>query len=507
MALAAWNRRKWLALLVFAAVCGAAGSVAISLPNLYRAKATVLVERQKVSEEFIRPVVTAEVETRLQTIREDIMSRTRLTDLIVSLDLYKELQGKVPLDALVDRMRRDIQLELRGVESQMSGRTSTISFAISYAGRDPDSVARVANALARLYVEGNTKIREGQASRTAEFLKAQLAEVRKELDVYEQRANEYRMQHVGELPQQVATNLASLERLNTQLRLNGEHQIRALDRRERLERQLAEAAAMPPAAPSSPEDERLAKLKQRLDDLRGRFTDSYPDVVAVRAEIDAMTAATSRTKGHPAASIDPGARLAESIGDADAELRLLKNEERILRESIAGYELRVENAPRRQQEFQDLSRDHEATKERYGTLLKRYEEAQVAESLEQGQKVEQFRILDPALPPRFPVAPNRLQLLILGFAFGIALAVAAVFAAEKLDATFHTEDDLRSFVKVGTLARVPLIATRAETRRKRRDAALVVASALVGLVLVVAGSRYVAQGNEQLVRMMERGRG
>ena len=205
VALEAWSRRKWLALLVFAAVCGPAATIALSLPDLYRATATVLVERQQVSEAFVRPSVTVEPETRLQTIREDVMSRTRLTDVIRRLDLYPELRSKVPIEALVARMRREIDLEVKGVESQMSGRTSTIAFTISDSGSDPQAVARVANELARMYVEQNTKIREGQATRTAEFLKAQLDEVRKDLDAYERRANDFRLSHIGELPQQVAT--------------------------------------------------------------------------------------------------------------------------------------------------------------------------------------------------------------------------------------------------------------------------------------------------------------
>jgi succinoglycan biosynthesis transport protein ExoP len=510
LALDAWSRRKWPALLVFAAISGGAATVALSLPNLYRASATVLVERQQVSEAFVRPSVTAELETRLQSIREDVMSRSRLSELIGRLGLYSELHQKAPLEALVARMRRDIELELKGVDSLMTGRTSTIAFTISYGGRDPETVAKVANALAGMYVQANTRIREGQATRTAEFLKAQLADVRKELDAYDQRANDFRLSHLGELPQQVETNLASLERLNTQLRLNGENQIRALDRRERIERQRAEAPAAPPQGASSAEAERLAKLRQQLDDLRSRFTDAYPDVARVRADIDALTRQIAQ---HPssdrqaAAPSDPAARLADSLADADAELRVLKDEERALRRTIAGYEQRVENAPKRQQEFQEMSRDYGATKERYDTLLKRYEEAQLASSLEQGQSVEQFRILDAALPPRDPIAPNRLRLLAFGLVLAIGLAVGVVMAAEKLDTAFHRIEDLRAFITVPTLGRVPLIASRAQIRRNRRRAVLVTVSAVVAVLLIVAGSRYVAHDNEQIVRLMERSRG
>ena len=208
-----------------------------------------------------------------------------------------------------------------------------------------------------------------------------------------------------------------------------------------------------------------------------------------------------------AAPNDQAARLADTIADVDSELRALKDEERALRQTIGSYEQRVENAPKRQQEFQEMSRDYSTTKERYETLLKRYEEAHLAATLEQGQNVEQFRILGAALPPREPTAPNRLRLLVLGVLLAVGLAVGAVMAAEKLDTAFHRIEDLRAFISVPTLGRVPLIASRAQTRRNRLRAAAVAVSAVVAVLLIVAGSRYVAHGNEQIVRLMERSRG
>src|SRR6266850_521238 len=151
-ALDLWMRRKWVALLVFTAVMAAAVSTTVSLPNLYRATATVLVETQHVSEEFVRSSVSAELETRIQTIREEVMSRARLGDLVARFDLYPELRVKgVAFDAIIERMRRDIDLDLNTV-SQAGGRSPTISFAIKYSGRDPRTVAQVANMLASLYV-------------------------------------------------------------------------------------------------------------------------------------------------------------------------------------------------------------------------------------------------------------------------------------------------------------------------------------------------------------------
>jgi succinoglycan biosynthesis transport protein ExoP len=535
-----WMRRKWVALLVFAGAFAVVASLAVWLPDLYRATATVLVETQHVSEELVRSSVSAELETRIETIRQEVMSRARLADLVARFDLYPDLRKKgVALDALIERMRRDIELELNGVAQQMSGRGPTIAFAISYSGRNPQTVARVANELASFYVEENSKIREGQAVRTAEFLKAQLADVKKDLDAREQRVSEFNLSHIGELPQQVAANLASLERLNTQLRLNGDDQVRAMDRRERLERQLADAESVGPggdrrerldmahadggpgataaglATASNAEQLARLNLRRQLDELRRKFTDHYPDVIRVQTELANLERQLSERAvpagaAAPAAIVaaplaDPTTRLAQAIADASAELKALKKEELALKQAVNSYEQRVENVPKRQEESQALSRDYETTKERYDTLLKRSEEAQLAASLEQGQKVQQFRILDSAIPPREPAAPNRLRLFAIGFVLALGLAVGAVVLAEKLDTAFHSLDDLRAFVTVPTLFSIPLILTPADARQQRRRLALTTVSIVLGLALIVTGSRYLAAGNEQIVRLTARG--
>jgi polysaccharide biosynthesis transport protein len=508
-----WQRRKWLAILVFVAVFVGAASLVTSLPNLYRATVTVLVERQQVSEAFVRPSVTAELETRIQTIHKQVMSRARLSDVISRLGLYPELKGSVAMDAIVERMRRDVEFSLSGVD-QTTGRTATIAFTLSYSGLDPVTVAEAANMLAGFYVEENSKSRERQATRTAEFLRSQLDEIKKTLDAQQQRAGEFKHQHNGELPEQVEVNLSALDRLNNRLRLNGEYQIRAMERRERIEQQLAAATVSP--TPAHERDETtpaatLARLKDQLVDMRRKFSDQYPDVMRLRQEIAVLEESVPNgTGGEPAAAAPeaPATRVsAQQLTEVESQLASLKAEEALLRDVIDGYESRVENAPRRQQELQQLSRDSEATKERYETLLKRYEEAQLSENLESGQNVEQFRVLDPAIPSGRPTAPNRLWLIALGFFASVALALGAVVAAEKLDTTFHTVEDVRAFAGIQALAVIRRIPTASEIRTRRIRFALVTVSVVTALVLIVFGARYVGTGNEQLVLMTARGRG
>jgi polysaccharide chain length determinant protein (PEP-CTERM system associated) len=505
-----WQRRKWIAGAVFCAVSAGAVTAAASLPDLYQASATVLVERPEVSEAFVRPSVTAELETRIQTIHQRVMSRERLSEVITKLGLYPELRGEAPMERIVDRMRRDIiPLQLKGVD-QASGRTGTIAFTLGYRGRDAWTVSQVTNTLAGYYVAENTSSRERQADRTAEFLAEQLADAKQQLDAQESLTNAFTLRHTVELPEQIEANLAALDRLNTQQRLNGEYLLRAMERRERLEQELSErgAAAGGPATDTAASDPvaELRTLRRRLAELRGRFSDEYPDVRRVRAEIAALeqqiAAPSPEGEGSPRAR---AGAVRQGLTNLDAEIAALRQQDGVLRRTIAEYEARVENAPRRQHEMQQLSRGFEMVKERYEALLKRYEDARLAARLEQGQGTEQFRVLDPAVPPTQPAAPDRFWLVILSLAGAVALAIGAVVLAERLDTTFHTADDLRAFIDVPALITIRQVVTLEEARHRRQRLALTAVSAIVGLAVVVAGSYYVASGNEQIVQLTARG--
>ena len=526
---AAWSRRKWLAILVFALPATAAVSVIAALPNLHRSTATVLVERQQVPEAFVRPTVTSELETRLHTISQEILSRSRLEGLIARFGLYPDLRARVSSEEVIEGMRKDLRLELKATETK--GRASaTTAFALSYQGRDPQTVALVTNTLASFYIEENLKVRERQATGTADFLKGQLGETRKKLDEQEQRVSEFRKRHMGELPQQMQANLATLEALHTQLRLNSDNQVRAAERREALQNQVAEAAALarlpaPVAAigadgfaqrehPAA----RLLRLRQELAAARARYTDEHPIMARIRAEIatlkeevpEALADYESTTQQAPQPAPPPAnpyaMRVREALQAMEAEVKILKTEEQRLRSGIVAYQSRVEITPRREQEFLEMSRDYDSTKELYHSLVKRHEEAQLAESMEQRQKGEQFRILDPAVPSATPVAPNRPRFLLVSLALSAALAAGAIVLAEMLDTSFHSVAELRAFTTVPVLVSIPRIATEADTRRRRRRFRLAAAGAMLGLVLIAGGSYFVAHGNESLVRLLVRDR-
>jgi succinoglycan biosynthesis transport protein ExoP len=512
---AAWGRRKWLAMLVFAVPCVAATTAIFSLPTFYRSTVLIMVERQQVPETFVPSTVTSEIETRLHTISQEILSRSRLEALIARFGLYPGERSQVSSEELVDRMRNDIRLELRTTNT--TGRPSaTTAFALSYRGPNPQTVALVTNTLGSFYIEENLKLRERQSAGTADFLKVQLTEQRKRLDELEARVSEFKKRNLGELPQQLQANLSTLENLNIQLRLTSDNQIRAAERRDSLTALLAEAASSPqtfgasPGTAAEPRALRLTRLRQELASARTLYTEQHPTVVRLKSEIadterEPAEASGSGTDAATAASSPFVMRLREALSSVESEARILKAEEQRLRAAIAVYQSRVENTPKREQEFQEVSRDYETTKQLYESLGKRYEAAQLAGSMEQRQKGEQFKILDPAVPSNIPAAPNRIRLLVMSLVLSLGLAGGALMLAETLDTSFHSADELREFTIVPVLASVPRIVTEVDRRRRQWRFRLAAAGATLGLVLIAGVSYVVSHGNEQLVQMLSRG--
>jgi hypothetical protein len=192
-------------------------------------------------------------------------------------------------------------------------------------------------------------------------------------------------------------------------------------------------------------------------------------------------------------------RLKQALGETDAELKVLKDEDKRLRSALASYEQRVTNIPRREQELLELSRDYDGTRDLYQSLARRHDEAQLAENLEQRQKGEQFRILDPALASALPAAPNRSRWILVACVLSLGLAGGAVLLAEELDTSFHSLEAFRAFTTVAVLASIPRLVTEADAHRRRWRFRLAATGTTLGLAVLVGASYFFAHGNERLV--------
>lgn len=502
---AVWRRRRWLALVSFALPLSVAVSVVATLPNLFRSTALLIVEHEQPRGLPAGQTDLRDIEARLQTLNQENLSRTVLGGFIIRFDLYPELRRRAPLEDAIARMRRDIQVEIK----QRIGERDTVAFTLSYRGRNPQTVAQVTNALASLYVEQSVRQRERQ-TRAVQLLKSQLGEMKVRLAAEEERVTNFKTQHIWELPGQLNVNLLTLERLNNQLAANRDRQMRARSKLQALPEQVAVAKASGSTLPADgagsftggPTLGRLARLNEELRELRTQVTDRHPDVARLRAEIASLT--------EPAkAAPEPAERAGRPQGMEDesrrphsrSELRALDEEEQFLKRKIAEYEERIYNAPKREQELEQLLPSYERTKTVYNSLLTRLEEAQLEESLERQHANDPFRIVDPAFASKEPAAPNRWRLVITGLILSLGFAMAAVLLAERLDSSFHTPDELRSLAQVPLIS-LPNIVTAKDVASHRRRACVAVALVVFALVSSIGGTYVIAHENEQLVWML-----
>ncbi|HEU4522920.1 MAG TPA: GNVR domain-containing protein [Thermoanaerobaculia bacterium] len=483
VALGIIRRRKWAGLIAFAAALSLAVPFAVFLPDVYRGVVTVIVENQSTSATIVRTPLP-ELETRLIAIQQELLSRARLSALIRQLDLYPAWRQNTPMEGLVQRLRRDVRVDISRTDR---GNPATIGLKISYIGLDAKSAAAVPNALAAMYAAENSRIRERQTGQVAEFLRSQVDAARNAVDTQQARINRFKELRAGHLPEQVSFNMIALERLNMRLRINADSQLRVR------ERQVFLSSDEP--ARGTPDE--LQALRVRLGELQTRFTAKHPDVIRMKLQIEELE---GRLRTEPAPAKPAASRTGRAAG-TEAELASLEREEEMLRAEISAYEQRIQSAPKVEQELDVLTRDYTAARESYSSILKRYEEAQLAETLEQTDHAESFRVLDAAVVPSFPAAPNRMRLLIMACFFAFASGVGMMLITEHLDTSFHTVGELRQFTTLPVLASIPYVPARLTLAGILRAAMLVIAVA--GLCVLLAGFAYrTARENTQLVWML-----
>jgi polysaccharide chain length determinant protein (PEP-CTERM system associated) len=472
------QRHKWLLILPFITVSIGTALYSLKLPDIYRARSSVLVEAPKVPESFVQSTVSTRMQERLRTITQQIKSRTRLEQVARELGLISNALEEKALDAYLAMMSNRIEVTVQGAGNDI--------FSVSYEGPDPRTVMVVANKLVSLFIDDNLKMREQYAEGTTEFLESELQSVEKLLQAQEKTVAEYKQRFMGELPAEQDANQRTLDRLQMQLQTIATTLESVRTRKSFILRQLSiqdsETALSPTgAARSSVEPIGIAQqLEQRrlvLATLQRIYTDTYPDIIRLKQEIAEIEAhlAAQDTTSQRVESIPPVGIAARHISkqqqqeleQIDLEEGKLRQQQASIQEQIVAYEKKVANAARREQELLVLTRDYDSTRKNYDSLLARRQQAQIAENLEKRQKSEQFRVLDEARIPTKPWKPQRLMILLAGMGVGMAMGVGAVSLAVYLDQGFHDLEDLEQFTNLPVLATIPLLMTTMEQHKQR----------------------------------------
>ncbi len=457
-------RRKLYFVIPFVLIFTAAVLWAALAPRKYQASTLVLVTPQRVPADLVRSTVTAGIIERLNSISQEIMSRTRLEQIIDELKLYQGEQKTMKREEIVDLMRKNIKVELPKRTAETAG-----YFNIGYTGEDPRIVTLVANKLASLFIEENLKQREQQAVGTTEFLTNELASTKEKLEVQGRTLADYKKRNMGSLPEQRETNIKILEQLQLQAQRN-EESLRALeDRKLLILKQMAEIENPPLAAPEKgggPARQRatgsvevqVEELKKQLADLQSRYTDRHPDIVLTKKRI----ADLEKNKETLGVKNDPRYReLNAALAETDRQIRRLREDGDKLRAQGGQYRGRIEGTTQREQEMVSMLQEYHNTRLQYDTLIKKSEEAQQAENLERRQKGEQFRVIDPARLPEKPVQPDIPKVLLIGLFAGLGCGLGGIFVREQLDRSFRDPEDVEVTLGLKVLANIPKIGSKA----------------------------------------------
>ena len=483
------------------------------MPARYKSTTLILVEQPSVPSNYVQPNVTDDLQDRLQSITQQILSRTRLLSIIEKLHLYGSTGDKTTDDDKVDLMRKDIAIDLVHSENQKG----ITGFTIGFSTKDPRTAQSVTAELADLFIGENLKARQEESEGTTEFIQTQLDAARASLAEQEAKVGEYEGKHEGVLPTQQASNIQILSGLQSQLQNEQDALNTAKQQGIYLQSLIEQYRALSGTSGSvdgSPTDlpaidQELTLLRAKLADLSSHYTDRYPDVQNLKIEIaktekmrsELLADLKDNDKGKAAGQTGDGTgthtagfrnsplpQLESQLQVAHAEVASREKAIASLEARVGEYQGRLNAEPASEQELRDLNRGYEQSKANYDDLLKKKNESAMATSMEQRQQGERFSVLDPPSLPTKPDSPNRLKLCGIGFGAGLGLGLIVVMGFEMLDDRLYSDKEIKALLPVAILSEIPEVEIPSDARGRRRKMILGWATATIVVTAILTGS-------------------
>jgi polysaccharide chain length determinant protein (PEP-CTERM system associated) len=472
-------RHYWWILPIAIVGCGAIGVLAATvLPKKYTSETLVLVDQPTVPTEFVKPVVTEDLNHRLASMQEQILSRTRLQPIIEKFGLYAEERQRKTIDVLVEKLRSAVTITpmepMPGTQNH-----SLPGFYVNVTFNNPQTAQQICTEITSMFMQQNTREREQQAAQTTTFLSEQLEEAKRKLDDQDQRLAAFKRQYLGSLPEEEQTNLNLLTGMNSQLEAN----VQALSRAQQdktfneslLSQQEATATVLAPGGQNSSEtpEQQLNALENQLAGLEARYTPEHPDVVKLKSQIEELKkrmAAAPKAK-EPGDIVVPRTdsfqvqQLRAKLRQDDLNIADLTKRQAQIQEQITQLQGRLQASPVVEQQLKEITRNYQTAQDFYNDLLKKRQQSAMATDLEHQQESEQFRVLDPPSLPGAPSFPNRKYFCAGGLGAGLTLALAIMYLIALLDKSMNTERDVEVCLNLPVLTTVPVLDDPASARK------------------------------------------
>ncbi|MGA2356499.1 MAG: Wzz/FepE/Etk N-terminal domain-containing protein [Terriglobales bacterium] len=476
-------RRRLKVILIPALVAPLTGfMISYVLPPKYTSQSTVLVEGQKVPDNYVMPVITADFAQRVQTLSQEVLSPSRLRPVIHSLNLVKpEDEGK-----LIGQIQQNMQVEpmittmSAAVAASPTAKTKKPSagsepvpgFTVNYTDSDAVRAQKVCNALTSLIVDENLRSRSEVAQSTTDFLTRQVEDAKRALDDQDAKLAAFKKQYMGQLPTDVDNNMRMLVSLNSQLDASTQTLSRAQQDKAYTESMLAQQIAAWKSSLSSTNPQtleaQLTQLQGQLMQLQARYTDDYPDVIKTKADIaevekklkEVNAAAASATAGDSnekaSASEPPEIRqLRLQVHQYQNVIEQATLDQKKLQNAITVYQSRTSMSPTVEEQYKLLTRDNDNAQAFYKDLLAKRSSAGLGTSMENQQEGEQMHIVATAGLPDAPSFPNRPLLAAGGFGVGLAIGAVIALFLELSDKSIRTERDAAAIMDLPLLISVP----------------------------------------------------
>jgi polysaccharide chain length determinant protein (PEP-CTERM system associated) len=457
------RRRALYMIVIFVVVLLIAIVVAFTIPSAYRATGTIMVETPQVLEGVVSRSAKNDLEERINVIKQRVMTREGLLEIINKYSLFKQNTGTQSATALIDKMRSRIVVET--ISPVQQGQPAT-SFTISFEDQRPEVALQVTNGLVTLFLDWNVKLRTDDASETTAFLSEESNKLKAEVDRLEEKISAFKRQNSENLPEQLNLRTGMMARAENDLYSvdrdirSGEEELRSLE---------AELSAAKHGMSDDP-SQSLQTLKAEYTKLSAIYTESHPDLRALKRKIDALEQGDSNpVPKSSSANVTSLAvfKIQSKIDAVKARLDSLAQQKQMLKEKIGQNEHAMELTPKVAQGLDILVRDRDSAQRKFDELRNRKMNAQIAQNLESENISERFTLLEPPVLPEKPFKPNRIQILALGFLLAVGTALGVAMLLESIDKRIRGSEALAHVLGHRPLVVIPFMYTEEDKVRKR----------------------------------------
>jgi len=468
--LSVFHRRKWWLIIPLSVSVIVGALLAALWPESYVSEAEIGVAAPRLSPEILKGVGSMDAQERQRAVSQQLLSRSVLERVVRE----EKMNPDRPVEESAALLRSKVVITVdKPIGQNSDNRAGLDSFKLGWIDDTPQHAQAIANRLAYVFVEENSKTQTARAEDTSEVLGAQVQASRDRLTELENQLRVKKEANMGRLPDQINANVSMVNGLRQQLesisiQLRGEQdRLSMLEGRVDDMRRGAGNADLPASTMGQIRavQSRIAELQQQLTAERALGkTDKHPDVASLQADIAAARAELKGLSQSSSANrdellqADPIFRAAVMERDnSRARIRTLTAAEGQARAQIASYQSRVDAAPMVQQDLSPVTREVELEQERYKTLKANYDSARATEDIARKQGGERFSVLYPAYPGR-PANPGLpIKLFVMALAAGCVLGGALMIGREFLDRSVHDARALQSEFAVPVLGEIPRI--------------------------------------------------